>query len=78
MSVDRAAEVAQRNYVTATTGADAPTPVEAVEVLRVLEGVVQDAIAGWVAAARAEGLSWAQIAPALGTSKQAAQQRYGA
>lgn len=35
-------------------------------------------LAGWVAAARANGVSWTKIGHALGgISKQAAQQRYG-
>lgn len=54
--------------------------VRAVDRLRVLVEVERDAgnrRGELVAAARAEGAEWSEIGAALGTSKQAAQQRYG-
>jgi hypothetical protein len=47
--------------------------------LRALRGEVEDMIAGEVAMARrVEGASWAQVGGALGTTRQGAQDRYGA
>jgi hypothetical protein len=54
--------------------------VRAVDRLRVLVEVERDAgnrRVDLVKAARAEGAEWSEIGAALGTSKQAAQQRYG-
>lgn len=54
--------------------------VRAIDRLRVLVEVERDAgsrRAELVSAARAEGAEWAEVGAALGTSKQAAQQRYG-
>ena len=48
-----------------------------IETLREIIGLAYDMIGGEVAAARASGWSWAQLAPALGTTRQGAQQRYG-
>lgn len=48
-----------------------------IEALREIIGLASDMIGGEVAAARVNGWSWAQLAPALGTTRQAAQQRYG-
>lgn len=54
--------------------------LRAIDRLRVLVEVERDAgrrRADLVTAARAEGADWAEVGAALGTSKQAAQQRYG-
>jgi len=50
---------------------------ERITLLRAIIGAAEDAIAGEVAVARLDGWSWGQLAPALGTTRQAAQQRYG-
>jgi hypothetical protein len=42
-----------------------------------LREVVEEAIADAVRGQRANGFSWSQIARGLGTTRQAAQQRYG-
>lgn len=48
-----------------------------IETLRRIIGDAEDMIGGEVAAARVNGWSWGQLAPALGTTRQGAQQRYG-
>src|SRR5919106_177235 len=50
----------------------------AIEVGRELADLSDAVIGRFVADARASGLSWTEIGNAFGTSKQAAQQRYGA
>ena len=45
--------------------------------LKRIIGAAEDVIGSEVAAARVDGWSWGQLAPALGTSRQGAQQRYG-
>lgn len=50
---------------------------ERIALLRRIIGEAEDAIAGEVFSCRLEGLSWAAIAPMLGTTRQGAQQRYG-
>lgn len=54
-----------------------PMPLDMVdEITRQIRDLEAD-LAGWVAAARCEGASWAHIASALKVTRQAAQQRYG-
>lgn len=48
-----------------------------ISLLRQIIGNAQDVIAEEVAAARASGWSWGELAPALGTTRQGAQQRFG-
>lgn len=55
-------------------GADPEDLVELAE----LRDVVEEAIADAVRGLREGGCSWAQVARGLGTTRQAAQQRYGA
>jgi Clp amino terminal domain, pathogenicity island component len=50
----------------------------AIELGGELSGLSDDLVGRFVADARAAGLSWADIGRRFGTSKQAAQQRYGA
>lgn len=45
--------------------------------LRVLQRSIDDLMSEAVAQCRAEGYSWSEIAQRLGTTRQAAQQRYG-
>lgn len=45
--------------------------------LRKVQDDVDELMRGAVAQCRAEGYSWAEIAARLGTTRQAAQQRYG-
>lgn len=49
---------------------------EKISALKKIIGEAEDAIAGEVAVARANGWSWADLAPVLGTTRQAAHQRY--
>lgn len=52
--------------------------LDRLDLLSQAEGLLDSAVRGGVAEARAGGASWQQIANALGlSSKQAAQQRYG-
>lgn len=52
--------------------------LDRLDLLAQAEGLLDSAVRGGVAEARAGGASWQQIANALGlSSKQAAQQRYG-
>lgn len=51
-------------------------PEDLAELLEMRE-TLDEAIAEAVAGLRAGGCSWAQVARGLGTSRQAAQQRYG-
>ena len=51
-------------------------PEDLVELLE-LRDVIEEAIADAVAGQRVSGFSWAQIARGLGTTRQAAQMRYG-
>ena len=44
--------------------------------MRRIIGYAEEVIGGEVAAARVAGWSWAQLAPVLGTTRQAAHQRY--
>jgi hypothetical protein len=50
----------------------------AIELARELTHAADELIERFVAEARAEGLSWTEIGQLFGTSKQAAQKRYGA
>lgn len=53
--------------------------LDRLDLLSQVESLLDSAVRGGVAEARAGGASWQQIANALGlASKQAAQQRYGA
>ena len=54
-------------------GADVDTLPE----LRAIQEDLEAMMASSVAACRAEGYSWGEIAQRLGTTRQAAQQRYG-
>jgi hypothetical protein len=56
---------------------DGPGDVEALTGLAELAADVDAAMADAVAALKASGHSWAEVARVLGTSRQAAQQRYG-
>jgi hypothetical protein len=47
------------------------------QALLALQGVLDDAVATAVAGQRSVGRSWAHIASATGTTRQAAQQRWG-
>jgi len=70
----------EKQLIEAIKGIEAFEAVEfsdRIEALREIIGLASDMIAGEVAAARASGWSWAQLAPALGTTRQGAQQRYG-
>ena len=49
----------------------------AIELSRELSGLADAVTERYVIAARAAGMSWTEIGEAFGTSKQAAQQRYG-
>ena len=50
---------------------------ERITTLKNIIGAAEDVIGGEVAAARVDGWTWAQLATVLGTTRQAAQQRYG-
>lgn len=58
-------------------GADGQQAVDELRVAVVDRGRSEARIAAAVSAARAAGVSWAVLAAVLGTSRQAAQQRYG-
>lgn len=45
--------------------------------LKRIIAAADEVIGSEVAAARVDGWSWGHLAPALGTTRQAAQQRYG-
>lgn len=49
---------------------------ERIEAMRRIIGYAEEVIGGEVAAACVEGWSWGQLAPVLGTTRQAAHQRY--
>lgn len=51
--------------------------VELLPELQRMRDTIDEAMTAAVAACRAEGYSWGEIAQRLGTSRQAAQQRYG-
>lgn len=51
--------------------------VELLPVLRDVQASIDTLMRESIAACRAEGYSWAEIATRLGTTRQAAQQRYG-
>jgi hypothetical protein len=55
----------------------APTPLEAVTVVRSLARVVEDGLREAVQLARQAGHTWAEIGELLGTTRQAAFQRFG-
>lgn len=55
---------------------DAEDYGERIETLRRIIGVASDRITGEVAAARASGWSWGKLAPVLGTTRQAAHERF--
>lgn len=59
-----------------TLNSDLDTGERLITLKRII-GAAEDVIGGEVAAARVDGWSWGQLAPALGTSRQGAQQRYG-
>lgn len=50
---------------------------EKIATLKKIIGAAEEVIGSEVAAARVEGWSWGELAPVLGTTRQAAQQRYG-
>lgn len=76
--VDRAAETVALALGTATRALAAGRPLDAAESLR-LAGAALDALQRRaVREAREAGASWSDVGAVLGTSKQAAQQRYGA
>ena len=67
----------------ATTAAEIGTPLhqsplDLVRMLRLVRERADEALPYAVEQARTDGASWSQVAHMLGTSKQAAQQRYGA
>jgi hypothetical protein len=53
------------------------TPLDLVQLLRMVRETADSALPYAVANARAEGASWEKVARMLDVSKQAAQQRYG-
>jgi hypothetical protein len=53
------------------------TPLDLVQLLRMVRETAESALPYAVESARADGASWEQVARMLGVSKQAAQQRYG-
>jgi hypothetical protein len=54
-----------------------PAPLDAVAVIRSLARVVEDGLRGAVQLARQSGNTWAEIGELLGTTRQAAFQRFG-
>lgn len=63
-----------RSYGKRIANGDPSDLADAVKLQRQLDGIIRDA----VTAMRAEsGFSWQQLADELGTTRQAAQQRYG-
>ena len=70
----------EKKLIEAIKGIEAFEAVEFGDRIKALKEIIDlasDMIDGEVAAARANGWSWAQIAPALGSTRQGAQQRYG-
>lgn len=55
----------------------APDPLHSLSTARELAALTDDALHALVAAARSRGVSWQGIGEALGTSRQAAYQRFG-
>lgn len=53
------------------------TPLDLIQLLRMVRETADSALPYAVASARAEGASWEKIARVLDVSKQAAQQRFG-
>lgn len=53
------------------------TPLDLVQLLRMVRETADSALPYAVESAREDGASWEKIARMLGVSKQAAQQRYG-
>lgn len=51
--------------------------LDTVQALRMIAETAQSALTNAVEQARTEQATWAQLGDALGTSRQAAQQRYG-
>jgi hypothetical protein len=51
--------------------------IDALPALQELSGLVDDLMVEAVAQCRSEGYSWAEVGKRLGTTRQAAQQRYG-
>jgi hypothetical protein len=74
-SVDELAELVRARAHEQPPGARLRT---AIELARELTHAADDLIERFVTEARAEGLSWTEIGQLFGTSKQAAQKRYGA
>jgi hypothetical protein len=80
--LQQAADDAERWLDSLDPAAIASTDTDASRLLRIAEAVRKVAssqveLADAVAAARAHGHTWTQIATMLGTSRQAAQERYG-
>jgi hypothetical protein len=55
-----------------------PDVLDQLDYLRRLRGQTEERIGEWARKARDEGHSWSDIGEALNTTKQGAQQRYGA
>lgn len=68
----------QRIADLATLAAEAATPAEALDSLGLIAFELDRLTRATVAAAREQGDSWATIGEALGTSRQAAWERYSA
>jgi hypothetical protein len=75
--VETAEFVAFARRILAAMGKRAAFNADNLGVLSKLSGDVDAAMLHAVAAARAEGYSWADIGRELGTTRQAAQQRFG-
>lgn len=65
------------NQIEALAQTDAEDHGDRITALRKIMIEADAMIAGEVAAARANGWSWGDLAPALATTRQGAQQRYG-
>lgn len=81
--LQQAADAAERWLDSIDPAAIASPDVDASRLRRIADGVravanSQVELAAAVSAARAHGHTWNQIAVMLGTSRQAAQERYGA
>jgi hypothetical protein len=68
-------------YRSAVGRTDAPRKLAGAELLKLVEAAAElaraeDLVGRAVGAARAAGASWAEVGDALGTSRQAAQQRF--